>query len=128
MLRTVKRYLKYGRTACLYVYLQLFQAINKTIIGTGRRQYEIRYILHDRMYRIRTRVKRGPPVLLAAHDQFMNDITDHLFSYLGPNHDFHGHPLSPHELGYEKIHLRMRSGKEIWIEGDCKIHLDEIVH
>lgn len=126
MFGRVKRYLRYGRVGLLYVYLYVFQALNRTIIGTGKRQYEIRYVLHDRVYRFRTRMKRGPLLLTGAYDEKMHDITDELFSYLGPNFDFHGLPMSPRDLGHEKICLSLRDGRRVWVEGDCKIHLDEI--
>lgn len=127
MLENMRRYAGYGKTLVLYLYLQVLQALNRMVVGVGKRKYEIRYALHDRVYRIRTSHRRGPPSLIAARDQSSTDITDNILSYLGPNHDFHGNPMSPHDLGYEKIHLVFRDGRDVCIEGDCKIHLDELL-
>lgn len=92
----------------------------------GKGRYEIQYVLHDKIYRIKTKHKRGPKKIEWVEDETGKDVTERFNSYLGPNEDFHGTPLSPHDLAYKSLRIHYRDGSSVYIEGDCKIHMDEL--
>lgn len=116
----------YSKVFGIFMLLKVSQSLNKTVLIEGNGKYEIQYILHDKVYRIRTRHKRGPKKIEWVEDEFGHDVTDRFFSYLGPNEDFHGNPLSPHDLEYKSLRIHYRNGNSVYIEGDCKIHMDEL--
>lgn len=90
----------------------------------GNGKYEIRYTLHDKVYKIKTKQKRGPKKIVKVEDENGNDITDKFYSYFGPNHDFHGNPMTPRELSHEIVHIYYRNGERKKVEGDSKIHTE----
>lgn len=99
---------------CLkYLYLKFLQNIYKTVLHVNKNNYEIQYILHDNIYKVKTKVRRGPSPIIRIMDHQQNDITNEIRTYLGPNEDFHGQSLKPLDLGYEKIHFILRHGKEV---------------
>lgn len=106
-----------------YLYLKMLQSLYLTVIHTHRNRYEIQYVLHDKIYRMRTQVRRGPTKILQILDAEDNDITDDIRSYLGPNEDFHGQQLRPCDFGYEKVCFFLRNGMERVFEAEEIIQL-----
>lgn len=93
-----------------YCYLKCLQTIYRTVVHLHKNHYEIQYALHDRVYRIRTQVRRGPSPIVRVLDHKDMDITDEVRSYLGPNEDFHGQSLCPQDMGYERVVFCFRNG------------------
>jgi hypothetical protein len=121
-----KKMYTYGKVLGIFLLIKATQKLNKTVMIEGNGKYEIQYILHDKIYRIRTKHRRGPKKIEKVEDETGKDITDRFFSYLGPNLDFHGNPMSPHDLSYQSVRIHYRNGNSVYIEGDCKIHMDEM--
>lgn len=96
-----------------YCYLKLIQHMYLTVVHLHKNTYEIQYILHDKIYRVRTKVKRGPSKIIQILDHLDNDITDEVRSYLGPNEDFHGQSVCPQDMGYERVYLCLRNGDQV---------------
>lgn len=96
-----------------YMWIMMLQKVYIPIVHTDRNQYEIQYVLNDRIYKVRTRVKRGPPHIIQVKDDDGNDITDDFRCYVGPNEDFHGQHTTPHDIGYNQIIICFRNGLEI---------------
>ena len=96
-----------------YCYLQFLQHIYITVIHLHKNTYEIQYVLHDKIYKVRTKVRRGPPRIVQILDHLDNDITDEVQSYLGPNEDFHGQCICPQDMGYERVYFCFRNGNKI---------------
>lgn len=90
------------RVGFLYACVLLYQKLNHTLIMNGKDSFELRYLLHDRLYKIKIRSKRGPN-LIRIQDETGADRTDDVLAYLGPNHDCHGQKLTPRDLGYTKL-------------------------
>ena len=114
----------YARVLSVFILLKVSQKLNQTVLLEGNGKYEIQYLLHDKVYKIKTRKKRGPKRIVRVEDEQGNDITEKFFSYLGPNHDFHGTPMSPRELCHEVVHIYYRNGDMKKVEGDSKIHAE----
>lgn len=96
-----------------YCYLKFLQHMYMTVIHLHKNTYEIQYILHDKIYKIRMKVKRGPSKIIQILDHLDNDITDDVRSYLGPNEDFHGQSVCPQDMGYERVYLCLRNGEQV---------------
>jgi hypothetical protein len=94
----------------LYVGVWLYQKFNPVLVLTDKRKYELRYILHDFMYRIRIHTRRGPHSVMVIKNENDEDVTDEVLSYMGPNEDWHGQMLTPSELGYRRLQFLYRSG------------------
>lgn len=107
-----------------YVYLKCLQQLYQTVRHVRRNHYEIQYILHDNVYKIQTKVKRGPSNIERIMDHQNNNITEEVRSYLGPNEDFHGQLIRPFDLGYEKLHVEFRNGDESSFETNDLIVFD----
>lgn len=84
-----------------------------TVVHIHKNTYEIQYALHDKTYRIRTNVRRGPSPIVRVLDHQDKEITDDIRSYLGPNEDFHGQSICPQDLGYERIVFCFRNGVRV---------------
>lgn len=106
-----------------YAYLKILQKMYITVSHIGKNTYEIQYVLHDNIYRIHTKVRRGPSRVFMILDQDANDVTDDVRSFMGPNEDFHGRQVCPKDMGYEKIHVSLRSGDEVCFIADQPIVL-----
>lgn len=106
-----------------YMWIMMLQKIYVPIIHTGRNKYEIQYVLHDHLYKVRTMVKRGPPRIIQVKDHDGNDITDEFRSYVGPNEDFHGQHTTPNDIGYNQIVIVFRDGMEATYEATDQLLL-----
>jgi len=93
-----------------YMYLKLLQNMYITVSHLYKNTYEVQYILHDKIYKIRTHVKRGPSKIIQILDHLDDDVTEDVRSYLGPNEDFHGQFICPHDIGYENLYIFLRNG------------------
>lgn len=96
-----------------YCYLKCLQNLYTTVVHIHKNTYEIQYVLHDKLYKIRTKVKRGPSKIVQILDHLDNDITEEVRSYLGPNEDFHGQRICPEDIGYERVCVCLRNGVEM---------------
>lgn len=107
-----------------FFYLKCLQNIYLTVSHLHKNNYEIQYVLHDKLYRIRTKVKRGPSKIVYILDHMDKDITEEIRSYMGPNEDFHGMSICPRDIGYEQIVIFLRNGETIVCEPSQPIVLD----
>lgn len=96
-----------------YGYLLLLQKLYQTVRPISRHTYEISYVLHDKTYRFRTKVQRGPSRVVQVTDETGDDITEEIRSYMGPNEDFHGQSIRTCDIGCELISMEMRNGDTI---------------
>jgi len=101
-----------------YLYLKLLQNIYITVVHLHKNTYEIQYVLHDKIYRIRTHVRRGPSKIVQILDHLDNDITEDVRTYMGPNEDFHGQSVCPQDIGYERVYVCLRNGAQVGFAAD----------
>lgn len=101
-----------------YVYLIVWQRMNQTVLHVHKNVYEIQYALHDHVYKVRTRVRRGPSNIIQILNHQGEDVTDEVRTYLGPNEDFHGQCMTPNDLGFEELSIQLRKGETM----EYKLH------
>jgi len=106
-----------------YTYLKFLQHIYLTVSHLHKNTYEIQYVLHDKIYKIRTNVRRGPSRIVYILDHLDNDITDEVKSYMGPNEDFHGKTMCPQDMGHERIYIILRNDQQIVFDANDPIVL-----
>lgn len=107
-----------------YLYLTFLQKVYISVVHVQRNTYEIQYVLHDQLYKIRTKTRRGPPRIVGILDHHGDDIAGEVVPYLGPNDDFHGQTIRPCDIGYEEIHIMLRNGVEKIFKTDEYIQLN----
>lgn len=81
---------------------------NSNIIHINKKQYiDFKYNLYSQQYIYRLQINNDPIIFrnIQMLDENVNDITDRMLKYIGPNYDFHGLKYSPNDFGYDQIHL-----------------------
>lgn len=99
------------RVLLLYIGVTIYQKWNHMLVPDGKRQYELRYILNDRLYKIKIKAHRGPRTVVTVEDGWGVDVTDMVTPYLGPNEDYHGQQITPKQLGYDALTITRRNGE-----------------
>lgn len=72
-------------------------------------RYQLEYVYNDTMYRIIIPIKRGPKHIVSVYDENMQDITNQIRPYLGPNEDFHSVETTPRQLNHKQLHFLLRN-------------------
>lgn len=119
-----KRKLIVARVLIQYIGLVFWQKAYLPVVRVRRNVYDVQYVLRDRVYKVRTQVRRVPRVA-RVFDHEGEDVSDCVLAYLGPNEDFHGSPMTPGGLGYKGLLLRLRDGRGLAFAHDDVIQLEE---
>lgn len=111
----VKTLKKTCSTVVWMAYLIAYQKIAKNIERLGRNEYDVHYMLGNRLYKIRVYSKNGPRSrqVLQVIDQSDNDVTAVVAPYLGPLEDWHGRVYRPSTLLYESLTFNMANGESM---------------
>lgn len=109
------------------LYVQLCQYFNGSIRVLDKNTYEVSYVIHGILYKMIVKPKRGPKCIIEAVDEFDNDVTHTILSYVGPMENFHGHHLTPKFLKKKKITLNLSSGEEKTFHEDDIIVLNNTI-
>lgn len=96
--------------ACYYFMLQ---KINKSVVKVDKNKYELTYFLNNKFYKINVYIKKGPKRVIQVYDNDLNDITDIMEPYLGPNEDFHKPTLTPESFNTESVTFNLADGTNI---------------
>lgn len=112
------------RVLLKYVGLVLWQKAYLPVVRIRPNVYEVQYALRDRVYKVRTQVRRVPRVVRIFNHEG-EDVAGLVNAYLGPNEDFHGTPTTPGDLGCKGLLFRLRGGGELAFGQDDVIRFDE---
>jgi hypothetical protein len=66
-------------------------------------KYHVSYTLNGKQYVMITQGPRGPSEVDEVFDEHGNNVSNNVLKYLGPLNDFHGTPLTPKDLGYDRL-------------------------
>lgn len=99
-------------TVCFLVYMIIFQKFKTNVQMIRVGEYDVYYVLHEQLYRIKTYSKRGPKIkkILQVIDENDEDVTYDLTTFLGPSEDFHGIRYAPKDLGYKSLTFNLANG------------------
>lgn len=92
------------------LYLSLVQYMTNSVRRIDSKTYEITYTIEGKVYKLVTKVRRGPAPITAATDGYSNDLTDVILQYLGPRYDWHGNEFSPQFFGVDTLTFRLQDG------------------
>ena len=106
-------------------YLLVYQKVAKNLVLWGKNEYDVHYVLGNRLYKIRTFSKKGPYCrkVLQVIDEDQNDVTVDVQSYLGPREDWHGLLYDPSQLRYKSLTFNMADGNSLTFENQQPIRL-----
>lgn len=91
--------------------IRLTQYLRQNVKRKGR-NYEVSYVVNGKLYIMIVCPLKIKPSIVLALDENLNDITDTIFMYYGPRYNFHGHPITPRDIGFKLIRLIMDNGIE----------------
>ena len=103
----------------LHVYMSQHYFNTSKIIK--KNVYDIEYTINCRIYRFQIPYKKGPSKYLQFIDDQDNDVSLLLFSYVGPNDDFH-------KIEYKPSHFDLKSLTINYSDGSSKtFHENDII-
>jgi hypothetical protein len=85
--------------------------MSPTSVERVRHRHIITYFHNNREYKIiyKHSKKRGVPVEVFGDDD--TDITSKILPFFGPFNDFHGSKVTPHDLGYKGLKVKLLKGE-----------------
>ena len=93
-------------------YVWLCQTLNGTFRQINKHTFEVSYVVGGVMYKMVVKAKRGPRKIICCVDDSLNDYTDTLNAYYGPNEDFHGHVFTPDFFHKHSLTFSLSNGDE----------------
>lgn len=93
-------------------YVWLCQSLNGTFRQVNKNTFEVTYVVGGVMYKMLVKAKRGPRKIVCCVDDDLNDFTDTLNAYYGPNEDFHGHAFTPDFFHKHSLTFSLSNGDE----------------
>lgn len=97
---------------CQSLYINFIQYINSTVKKIDKNKYEITYIINGKTYKMIVKQKRGPKKVLMVYDENQEDISREIFSYLGPEENFHGKIYTPSFFNKKQLVFELSNGDE----------------
>lgn len=70
-----------------YACRRFFHYFNDSVREVGKNKYEVTYTIKGKTYKMIVKQFRGPSPVLQILDHNLNDRTDEILPYLGPNYD-----------------------------------------
>ena len=97
----------------------------------NKHTYQLSYFHNGHEYHILIPVIRGPRRIVRVTNGDMDDVTDEIKPYLGPNQDFHGFnfnnkygvAIKPSMLNHDKLSFHTLLGDVLHFESEDTIHL-----
>jgi hypothetical protein len=92
----------------LYIYISQHFFYNSKIIK--KNVYDIEYTINCKIYRFQIPYKKGPSKYLQFIDDNDQDVSLLLFSYVGPNDDFHQIKYKPSDFNFKSLTINYSDG------------------
>jgi hypothetical protein len=97
------------------------QWLNDSVEIIDHKNAVVTYVLHDKIYKLPVKVRRGPNLILLITDEHKNDVTDEITPFFGPEQNWHNKQLSPDFWKRESLTFELSSGET------KTFHKDEII-
>jgi len=111
---------------CWFGYIYLYQKIYHNCINIEKNKYDIHYIYHGQLYKIRCINKLGPKknqVLMVANDK-LEDISDEIIPFMGPKQNFHKLCYTPNDFKQRELSFYLSDGRILTFDEKMDIKLD----
>jgi hypothetical protein len=112
------------KTIFTYFYISFLQYVNSTVKQIGKNTYEITYIINGNTYKMIVSPLKGPSPVLQIIDHNLNDVTDEILPYLGPERNWHGKPISLDFFNKESLTFEMADGTSKIFTLDKHLHIE----
>ena len=106
------------------LYRNFIQWATSSVVVIDKNTVEITYVVGGKMFKMVTKIPRGPRSVLMVIDENDEDVTDLVFAYTGPKGDWHGQPFTPAFFKRKSLAFEMADGRELTFEGDAVINFD----
>ena len=94
------------------LWLYILQYFNKTVIYKGNNEYIITYVIKGKIHKMVVKPNRGPSKVLLVSDEKQEDVSDLVFSYLGPEENFHKYMFTPKFFNSKELVFELSNGNE----------------
>lgn len=111
---------------CWVAYLMLYQKIYHNIVPIDQNKYDVHYIYHGQLYKIRIMHKKGPQktqVLMIANDQ-LEDISEDIIPFMGPKQNFHNLDYQPCHFQQKELTFYLSDGRILTFGDEKDIKFD----
>lgn len=87
--------------------------------------YMLPYKHMGKTYKMFMCIRKGPKQIQRVTDKNEKDVTEQVFSYMGPNNTFHNtpFPITPQLIGYDTLHFHTMKGETKTFQAEEPIHL-----
>jgi len=94
-------------------YLMLYQKIYKNLVMVKKNEYDVHYVYHGQLYKIKCKYNSGPQPfqVLMITNQNSDDITKEINAYMGPKYNFHNLQYSPLDFQNEQMSFYLSNGE-----------------
>jgi hypothetical protein len=114
------------RTICWIGYLMIYQKIYHNYIPIEKNIYDVHYIYHGQLYKIKCINPMGPKkvqVLMITNDD-LEDVSNEIIPYLGPKQNFHNMTFRPKDFKQKELCFYLSDGNIVTFKDDSEIKLE----
>lgn len=93
-------------------YLMMYQKIYKNLVVVKKNEYDIHYVYHGQLYKIKCKHNCGPQAIqiLMITNEKLEDITKEIISYMGPKYNFHNLSYCPGDFKMKEMSFYLSNG------------------
>lgn len=95
---------------CKMLWIMFLQYINSTMRKVDRKTSELTYVIAGRKYKLLVKPRRGPSPILQISNEKLEDITNEILPYMGPQYDWHGQKFTPKYFGCKSLTFECSDG------------------
>lgn len=89
------------------------QWINNSVKKLDNKRYEVKYVINGKTHKMIVRPKKGPRSVLLIYDENNSDCSELIFSYFGPEENFHGTIMTPETFGKKSLTFEYSDGRNV---------------
>tara|TARA_A100001011_G_C14318317_1_gene849077 strand:+ start:3725 stop:4177 length:453 start_codon:yes stop_codon:yes gene_type:complete len=95
------------------LYLKLWQKCNKSLRKIDKNNYELTYMVENRIFKYKFNLPLGPSPVLMVINEHEEDITKEIKEIMGPMYNWHGiAAVTPDLLGYKSLTFELSNGEQ----------------
>ena len=94
------------------LYINLLQAVNKSILRLDKNTYQVTYVLGGKLHKMIVMPKKGPPPIIQIRNENDKDVTETIIPYCGPNYDWHSVSIIPQFFGCKRLIFELSDGTQ----------------
>lgn len=107
------------------LYIKLFQKINKiNIVKIDKNTYKLYYTFNNKIYIKILKEQKGPLPYFQVNSEKLEDLTELITSYYGPDKNWHNAEISPNMLNLNELNFEMKNGETKKFKKDEIINLN----